>query len=299
MVPGLHWLLQGDPVLHHLLVHENRHVFAHVALIVIYIVCQSWGRQQGGVEHLAQGPGGHSLRRAIHMAAQTGCKFDNGHGVGFQVHSIPISDSGPPWRGAAAGTQYALSPELPYPLRAVQQPTVIILASGRGERFIASGGTGHKLQARLGELTVLQHTIAAARASGLPWHVEDAGHPGMGDSISAAVQATAEASGWLILPGDLPLVQPATLRLVAIALAFHEVVLPRYQGERGHPVGFGASCGPALMALRGDQGAAGLLRERAVHVLVLGDAGCVTDIDTVDDLERARLLLLAEALHPR
>ena len=53
------------------------------------------------------------------------------------------------------------------------------------------------------------------------------------------------------------------------------------------------------MALRGDQGAAGLLRERAVHVLVLGDAGCVTDIDTVDDLERARLLLLAEALHPR
>ena len=173
----------------------------------------------------------------------------------------------------------------------MQQPTVIILASGRGERFLASGGTTHKLQARLGNLTVLQHTIAAARASGLPWHVEDAGHPGMGDSIRAAVKATPQAYGWLVLPGDLPLIQPATLRLVAIALAFHEVVLPRYQGERGHPVGFSASCGPALMALRGDKGAAGLLRERPVHALVVGDAGCVTDIDTVDDLERARLLL--------
>ena len=173
----------------------------------------------------------------------------------------------------------------------MQQPTVIILASGRGERFRASGGSTHKLRTQLGELTVLQHTIAAARDSGLPWHVEDAGHPGMGDSISAAVQATAEASGWLILPGDLPLVQPATLRLVAIALQHYEAVLPLYQGQRGHPVAFAASCGPALMALHGDKGAAGLLRERAVHELVLGDAGCVTDIDTVDDLERACHLL--------
>ena len=173
----------------------------------------------------------------------------------------------------------------------MQQPTVIILASGRGERFLASGGTTHKLQAHIGNLTVLQHTIAATRASGLPWHVEDAGHPGMGDSIRAAVQATPQAYGWLILPGDLPLIQPATLRLVAIALRYFEVVLPLYQGQRGHPVAFAANCGPALMALRGDKGAAGLLRERSVHELVLGDAGCITDIDTVDDLERACMLV--------
>ncbi|MEO6626249.1 MAG: nucleotidyltransferase family protein, partial [Burkholderiaceae bacterium] len=75
------------------------------------------------------------------------------------------------------------------------------------------------------------------------------------------------------------------------SLAFHELVLPRYRGERGHPVGFGAAFGPALMALRGDKGAAGLLRESPVYELVLGDAGCITDIDTVDDLERARHML--------
>ena len=69
-------------------------------------------------------------------------------------------------------------------------PTVLILASGRGERFKASGGSVHKLQALLAGKPVLQHTLDAVRASGLPWHVEDAGHPGMGDSIAAAVRHT-------------------------------------------------------------------------------------------------------------
>ena len=64
-------------------------------------------------------------------------------------------------------------------------PTVLVLASGRGERFAASGGMVHKLRAALGDKTVLEHTLADVRASGLPWHLEDAGHPGMGDSIAA------------------------------------------------------------------------------------------------------------------
>ena len=98
------------------------------------------------------------------------------------------------------------------------QPTVLVLASGRGERFLASGGQSHKLKALLSGKPVLQHTLDAVRASGLPWHVEDAGHPGMGDSIAAAVRATVDSDGWLILPGDLPLIQPATIALLAGAL---------------------------------------------------------------------------------
>ena len=41
----------------------------------------------------------------------------------------------------------------------------------------------------------------------------------MGDSIAAAVRATAQAPGWLVLPGDLPLIRPDTLRTMAAALA--------------------------------------------------------------------------------
>jgi molybdenum cofactor cytidylyltransferase len=170
-------------------------------------------------------------------------------------------------------------------------PTVIVLASGSGTRFAASGGATHKLQALLAHKTVLQHTLDAVRASGLPWHLEDSGQPGMGDSIAAAVRATLTASGWLILPGDLPLIQSATLRAVAAALREHEVVVPLYRGQRGHPVGFAARCQTALLGLQGPTGAASVLRRYAAMELVVDDVGCITDIDTVDDLLRAEQLL--------
>lgn len=175
------------------------------------------------------------------------------------------------------------------------QPTVIVLASGRGERFTASGGAGHKLDALLGAKTVLQHTLDAVRASGLPWHLERSGGAGMGDSIAVAVAATAQANGWLILPADLPLIQSDTLRAVAAALQQCAVVVPRYCGQRGHPVGFAAACRQALLALQGEQGAASVVRSHPVLELNLDDVGCVTDIDTLDDLRNAAAL--ARSVH--
>jgi molybdenum cofactor cytidylyltransferase len=177
-------------------------------------------------------------------------------------------------------------------------PTILILASGRGERFIASGGTGSKLRAMLGGKPVLERTLDAVRASGLPWHLEDAGHDGMGDSIAAGVKATANASGWLILPGDLPLIQPKTLKAVASALSQYTVVIPHYRGKRGHPVGFAASCRDALLMLKGPQGAVLVVRAQeamnaAGRLDEDDDPGIVTDIDTVQDLARAEALLAA------
>jgi molybdenum cofactor cytidylyltransferase len=183
-------------------------------------------------------------------------------------------------------------------VRASALPTVIVLASGRGERFRAAGGSGSKLQALLAGRAVLEHTLASVRASGLPWHLEDAGHPGMGDSIAAAVRATADAPGWLILPGDLPLVQPATLQAVARALTGAvQAAQPHYRGERGHPVGFAAGCGQQLAALAGNLGAAPVLRAlrdaSAVADLEVDDVGIVTDIDTPEALACAEALLAA------
>lgn len=174
-------------------------------------------------------------------------------------------------------------------------PVVLILASGRGDRYIASGGTTHKLHARLGSKTVLQHTLDAVRSSGLPWHIEDAGHPGMGDSIAAAVRAaqksSPQASGWLVLPGDLPLIQSSTLLAVAHALSGADVVVPYYRGLRGHPVGFSACCGVELRALKGDLGASTVVRTHQHLELHIDDVGSVTDIDTVNDLRAAECLL--------
>ena len=175
-------------------------------------------------------------------------------------------------------------------------PTVLILASGRGERFKASGGSVHKLQALLAGKPVMQHTLDAVRDSGLPWHVEDAGHPGMGDSIAAAVRHTSNATGWLVLPGDLPLVQPATLQAMAQVLLEEQAVVawPELAGERGHPVAFGGDCLPDLLALQGEKGAAPVVRKWAEQgrglAVQVQDEGVVTDIDTVDALARAEAL---------
>ncbi|CAM4260531.1 MobA-like NTP transferase domain-containing protein [Comamonas aquatilis] len=179
-------------------------------------------------------------------------------------------------------------------------PCVLILAAGRGERFLASGGSTHKLAATLGNSTVLDATLAAVQASGLPWHLERGPHPGMGDSIAAAVRATQGAKargGWMILPADLPLVLPATLQAVAHTLQQAgsgglAVVQPLYQGQKGHPVAFSQAAADALMGLSGDQGASAIVQQvRAVggwHALAVDDVGVVLDVDTVTALEQAR-----------
>ena len=176
---------------------------------------------------------------------------------------------------------------------------MLVLASGRGERFLASGGATHKLRALLAGKPVLEYVLDAVRASGLPWHLEDAGHPGMGDSIAAAVRATQDANGWLILPGDLPLIQGATLNLLANSLAGsatgtvqpYDVVIPVCKGKRGHPVGFSAACRDALLSLTGAEGAAAVIRARTSLEISVIDEGTVTDIDTVQDLQQAQALL--------
>lgn len=177
-------------------------------------------------------------------------------------------------------------------------PVVVILAAGAGERFRAAGGAQPKLQSpfvREGVCrTVLGHVVAAAQASGLPWHVVSAdatAHQplqGMGTSIATGVAATADAGGWLVLPGDLPLIRSESLLAVAQALHDHAVVVPVVQGQRGHPVGFGPVCRSALLALRGEQGARSVIARWSPSMLELHDPGCIMDVDTPERLAQAQ-----------
>ena len=185
---------------------------------------------------------------------------------------------------------------------------VIVLAAGRGERFKAAGGTQHKLDALLLGKPVREHVLHAVQASGLPWHLVTPEHtqhlpnPGMADSIACGVKATQQADGWLILPADLPLIQPTTLRLMAHALHAAtqapeacDVVVPMYQQQRGHPVGFSKQCLPDLLQLTGDQGASTVVAKHKTQQVPIDDAGCVMDVDTPALLEKAALMLQARS----
>ncbi|MBL8302237.1 MAG: nucleotidyltransferase family protein [Ideonella sp.] len=189
---------------------------------------------------------------------------------------------------------------------------VIVLAAGRGSRF---AGSEHKLAQTLGTSTVLGTTLRHAVESHLPVvvvttaplaaiagrHVASrdvvvlppadgrSTEPlGMGYSIAAGVGARAHASGWLVLPGDMPMVRPATLQAVARQLADHPAAYAQHRGRRGHPVGFSAELYSELVVLTGDEGARRLLARYPATPVEVDDPGVLLDVDTEDDLRRLR-----------
>jgi molybdenum cofactor cytidylyltransferase len=84
-------------------------------------------------------------------------------------------------------------------------------------------------------------------------------------------------------------VQAATIRQIATRLLQGAgIVVPRYQGQRGNPVGFAAKFTDDLLRLSGDQGARALFEKYPsdVEYIDTDDAGILIDIDTPEDLLR-------------
>lgn len=188
------------------------------------------------------------------------------------------------------------------------RPSIVVLAAGKGSRF---GGDLHKLAQVFGASTVLGSTLRNAIESQLPVVVvttaalaplaarqlalrdivvvtEEQAARGMGHSISCGVGERSGAPGWLILPGDMPLVRPGTLLAVARALEHHPVVVAQYRGRRGHPVGFSAELYSELVMLTGDDGARRVVLRYPAHGEEVDDPGVLLDIDTATDLAAVR-----------
>ena len=87
---------------------------------------------------------------------------------------------------------------------------------------------------------------------------------GMGDSIAAGVAACAQLDGWLMVLGDMPFVLPSSIEQVVAGIADDAISVPVQEGAYGHPVGFGRTFGPGLMALSGDRGAKPLFAQARV-----------------------------------
>jgi len=106
----------------------------------------------------------------------------------------------------------------------------------------------------------------------------------MGYSIAAGVAASADAGGWLVLPGDMPQVQPTSMLAVATKLAQHAVVYAQHIGRRGHPVAFSSELYSELVQLSGDEGARRLVARYPSFGVEVDDPGVLVDVDTIDDL---------------
>ncbi|MDR7005528.1 nucleotidyltransferase family protein [Paraburkholderia strydomiana] len=189
--------------------------------------------------------------------------------------------------------------------------TGILLAAGIGSRFDPHG-LQNKLFARLSDgtpvaqeaahrlLRVVPHVLAVVRpgAEALARLLNDAGcdvafapgaERGMGASLAAGIQASEDAEGWIVALADMPRIEITTIEAVARALdGGAPIVAPFYDGQRGHPVGFGVDYRDALLCLDGDSGARSLLGSERVMRLDVDDAGILRDIDTQDDLRALR-----------
>ncbi|MBD9606294.1 MULTISPECIES: nucleotidyltransferase family protein [Pseudomonas] len=107
---------------------------------------------------------------------------------------------------------------------------------------------------------------------------------GLGDSIAAGVAACSHLGGWLIMLGDMPFILPSSIEQVVAAIADDTISVPVHEGQYGHPVGFGRSFGPGLMALTGDQGAKSLFAQARVVEVAVEDPGVLWDVDIPERL---------------
>lgn len=115
---------------------------------------------------------------------------------------------------------------------------------------------------------------------------------GMGSSLaSAAATVPPDTEAVVVGLADMPELASSTIAALVAAwrpLGPGGIVAPTFEGQRGHPVVFGAQYLPALRALAGDQGARELLRRHAdaVGLVAVTDPGVRLDLDTPEDLRR-------------
>lgn len=191
-----------------------------------------------------------------------------------------------------------------------QAPVGLLLAGGRGSRFDPSGHRD-KLLALLDGEPVSVHAARTLRAAcpqsfavlpsgkpelrglieqtGCEVLVTDATRLGMGHSIAFGAARILERLGsrpLVLALGDMPRVSIDTFHALIARLGGNPlaIVAPTFDGQRGHPVVFGAAHLEALAHLQGDRGAFALLQTNPPQLVPVADPGVLQDIDTPGDL---------------
>ena len=104
---------------------------------------------------------------------------------------------------------------------------------------------------------------------------------GQSRTLAAGIESLTDESHAIVALGDMPFVQPATLRSLRDWPADAVIVRPRFRDRPGNPIRFSAELFGALTAIEGDQGARDIIRTNPQRVAYLDtdDQGIIKDVD--------------------
>jgi molybdenum cofactor cytidylyltransferase len=108
----------------------------------------------------------------------------------------------------------------------------------------------------------------------------------MSTSIQAGIRALpAGAAGAVLFLVDHPLIQATTIEKLLEHFGSGGIVVPAYQGRRGHPVLFSADVLREILDLEPGKGANTVVWKNSARVteVAVDDSGIVRDIDTPED----------------
>ena len=121
---------------------------------------------------------------------------------------------------------------------------------------------------------------------------------GMGHTLACGIRHIPPTwQSAMICLGDMPFVRQDTLMRLLSAGRSQQIIIPRYQSARGHPVIFGRYFFPELQLCQGDSGARHVLQAHPDSIIDLDtdDPGILQDIDT----PQALAALYAQVTDPR
>ena len=182
---------------------------------------------------------------------------------------------------------------------------VVILAAGASRRF----GDSDKLRAEIDGVPMLTRSLTAydhldavhkvsvlapnseitdiCHSAGFETVINPRAHEGMGTSLAAGIEAIGDdVTHTFIGFGDMPFLLPQTPPLIARAIDKSvSIIVPTYEGQRGHPVLFAAMHFANLKKLIGDKGGRSIITA-CPNVLdfAVNDEGVCLDIDTQEAL---------------
>lgn len=185
--------------------------------------------------------------------------------------------------------------------------SAIVLAAGKSERM----GGRPKALLHLHGRTFLENILdAISRSSLIQFTVVVVGHhreeieravsfrpmvfnpdyeQGMITSLQTGIRALPEGvDGTFLFLVDHPVVEPETIAALAAQARPDRIVLPAFEGRRGHPVFFGAQILKELLSLPPALGANAVVRKDPARVIEVpvNAPGILVDVDTPEQFHK-------------